>query len=114
MTNEESLDSWKGIVSNYLKAENLPDKEGSFVAEDVRVVPRTQEDGSVRSQIEIDTTIGEVEYVFGLNYTNAKFVKTLCAAPKELLGKRIEYIKVKTRNPKTNQMVDSISITGIE
>lgn len=110
----QNLDSWKGIVSNYLKAENLKEREGSFVAEDVRLVERTNDDGDTRAQIEIDTVVNDIEYVFALNFTNAKFVKTKVSSPKELIGKRIHYEKIKVRNPKTEQNVDGISIVDIE
>lgn len=109
-----TLDSWKGIVSNYLKAENLKEEEGSFVAEDVQVRERQNDEGEMRAQIEISTTVDEIEYVFALNYTNAKFVKSQVSAPKQLVGKRLFYEKIQVRNPKTNKTVDGISIVKIE
>lgn len=110
---EATLDSWNGIVANYLKAENLKQKSGSFVADNVRVVKR-MDGAEERSQLEVDTNIDGVEYVFALNYTNSKFVKAKLSAPKELIGKKIMYEKAKVQNPQTKQMVDGITIVDIE
>lgn len=109
-----SIDSWDGIVKNYLKAENLKDKTGSFVCEDVKVVQTTNDNGDTRFKLEIDTTVNDESFVFLPNYTNTKIIQKLIATPRELVGKRLHFEKVKVRNPQTNTMVDSISITRIE
>lgn len=109
-----TTDSWDGIVKNYLKSDNLENKEGSFVCEDIKVIPVKDDDGNSKAKLEIYTTVNDTDYIFSPNWTNTKFIKSQIKAPKNLLGKRLYYEKIKVRNPTTNTMVDGISIIKIE
>lgn len=114
MDENSSLDSWKGVVDNYLKAENLEGTNGFFIVEDVKIVSRTNDSGETRPTLQITTTVNEKEYLFQLNYTNAKIVKDKVDSPKKLLGRRMYWEKIKVRNPSTNKTQDGISITDIQ
>jgi len=50
----------------------------------------------------------------GLNKTNINFCKSNKIMPKQLIGKKITFEKVKNRNPKTEQYVDAFLINKIE
>ena len=108
-TNQKDLDNWDGIVKNYLKAENLTEKTGEFVVEDIRVI--VIED---KKRLEIETTIDDVKYIYAPNWTATKFIKEKVTTPKEILGKVLVYEKIKVRNPSTQQMVDGISLIDVK
>lgn len=109
-----TTDSWEGIVTNYLKAENLEGKSGSFVCEDIKVKVITDEDGNKQPKLEIETLIDDVKYIYVPNWTNVKFIKKQISAPKDLIGKKLSYEKARVRNPQSNEMVDSIVIVKVE
>lgn len=111
---QSTIDSFDGIVKNYLKAENLKDSKGSFVVEDVEIVEKVNDDGEVRNVIECKINIDDTDYVFALNFTNASFVKTKVKAPKDLIGKKLSYEKIKVQNPTTKKTVDGISLINVE
>lgn len=113
MSKVATIDSWDNIVKNYLKAENLKSSKGFFVAENIEVIPSVSEDGKEQNKIEIETFIGKESYVFVPNYTNTKLIKSQIKAPKDVIGKKLYYEKIKVRNPNTNTMVDSISIVSV-
>lgn len=114
MENNANLDSWEGIVDNYLKAEDLTEDKGAFVVDDVMLINKTTDSGETTNQIRLKTTIDEKEYLFALNYTNSKIVKGFVKSPKELLGKRVYWEKIKVRNPTTNKTQDGISVVKVE
>lgn len=113
MDEQENLESWDGIVENYLKADNLKGTKGSFLVKEMRVISRIQNDGSTRQQIEVVTTLEGERYIFALNYTNSKFVKTKCKKPSDLQGQTLKWEKIRVKNPQTNQTVDGISIVDV-
>lgn len=108
------LDSWSGIVSNYLKPENFKASKGNFVVEDIKARQSKNDKGETVIKLEIYTTVGGVEYVFIPNYTNSKFLKSKVKTPQDLLGKKLFFEKIKVRNPQTNATVDSLSIVSID
>ena len=102
-----NIDSWEGIAETYLKASDLKDLKGSFVVlEDVEI---TDDD-----KVQFSTMIDDVSYKVVLNATNTKFIKKKLKSPKDLIGKRLSYEKIRVRNPQTQQMVDGISIVDVE
>lgn len=114
MEKQIDLNSFDGIVNNYLKADNLKGKKGSFVCEDLSVNDRMQNDGSVKKQIEMILHINGEKYIFAVNYTNSKILKSLVKKPSDLKGKTIYWEKIKVKNPRTNMSVDGISITDVK
>lgn len=112
---ETTLDSWDGIVDNYLKADNLKGKKGAFICNEVTLSSQLEEDGtSRRPLVIIETVIDGVKYKFTLNWTNLQFVKSKLSSPSELRGKSILWEKIRVKNPKTNLMQDGIGLVDIQ
>lgn len=104
--NETSADSWDGLLSNYLKAENLEAQEEILVCIGLNVKEKDMD-----LQIE---RLGK-KYLFGMNITNKVFLKTNgIDAPKDVIGKKLTFTKVKATNPNTHKEVDSLRITKVE
>lgn len=106
---DASLDSWEGIAENYLKADNFPYTNGSFVVNDVKL---GEQDG--KAQITLVTFVDNQKFIFPLNYTNTKKVRQLVQKPKDLIGLKLKWEKIRVMNPSTQQMQDSISLTGVD
>lgn len=112
MTKEKGLstDSWDDFAGDYLKAEFIKAFPAILVC--VGVEPIQRENGA--------GLIADVEYnnrtwKFDLNKTNQATIRTSgIASPKALIGKKILVEKIKVRNPSTNSMVDSLSISQVE
>jgi len=106
--NQTSVESWDGLLKNYLKAENLKESNETFVCVGVSV------DGE-NMDLNLERNEGQEKFVFGLNRTNMSFLKSnKISAPKEVIGKVLTLEKVKARNPTTKQEVDSLRINKIE
>ncbi len=105
---ETSIDSWDGLLKNYLKAENLKENEETLACVGV-VVKGTDMD------LELERNSGEDKFVFSLNVTNKVFLKNNgITMPKEVIGKKITFKKVLAINPGTKKEVDSLRISKIE
>lgn len=97
-------------LSNYLKAEHVKDEEQPFVCIGVNDVGS---DDEPRLQLEL-VTEDEREWMFDLNKTNIKKLKEeKLTHPKQVIGKRIYFMKVKVNNPQTKKEVDGLRIKRI-
>lgn len=109
-----ALDTWDSFGSNYLKASDLVEDKGSFVVTKVSVGVKTLMDGREVPQLELEVlTSDKKEFNFTPNWSNTKAIKDKISTPKELLGARISYEKIRVTNPKTNEIVDSIAVTQV-
>ena len=103
---ETSAESWDGLLKNYLKADNLKERTESFGCVGVNV-----ESGEMELQLERENE----KFVFSLNVTNKVFLKNNgISAPKEVIGKKLTFEKVKSFNPTLKPEVDSLRITKVE
>ncbi len=103
---ETSAESWDGLLKNYLKAENLSGQSETFGCVGVNVD---------KVEMELELERGEEKFVFGMNVTNKVFLKNnKIAAPKEVIGKKITFEKVKAYNPTLKKEVDSLRIVKVE
>ena len=106
--NQTSVESWDGLLKNYLKAENLKESNEKFACVGVAV------DGE-KMDLNLERNDGKEKFIFGLNRTNMSWLKSNgISAPKEVIGKILTLEKVKARNPTTKQEVDSLRITSME
>ena len=106
--NQTSVDSWDGLLSNYLKADNLTNQEEDFVCVNVDVSEKDMD-------LSLERNEGKDKFIFSLNVTNKVFLKEHgIAAPKEVIGKKITLKKVLAMNPNTKKEVDSLRISKIE
>lgn len=103
-----SIDSWDGLLTNYLKAENLKEQEETFACVNVVVKDKDMELALTKAE-------GEEEFVFSLNVTNKVFLKSNgITKPSEIVGKKVTLRKVLAMNPQTKKEVDSLRISKIE
>lgn len=103
---ETSSESWDGLLKNYLKADNLKENTESFGCVGVNV------EGS---DMDLELERGSERFVFSLNVTNKVFLKQNgIAAPKEVIGKKLTFEKVKAYNPTAKKEVDSLRIIRVE
>lgn len=104
--NNTSADSWDGLLSNYLKAENLEEDTEVLVCVGVNVKEKDMD-------LEIERK-GK-KYLFGMNTTNKVFLKTNgITAPKEVIGKKLTFKKGMAMNPQLKKEVPSLRITKVE
>lgn len=105
---ETTAESWDGLLKNYLKADNLEGAKEDFGCINVNVDGEEMELGLERRE-------GKEKFVFSLNVTNKVFLKNNgITAPKEVIGKKLTFEKVKAFNPTLKKEVDSLRITKVE
>lgn len=112
MSNEQPTDeSWDGLLSNYLKAEDLKEYTGHLVCTDVDVFSDEKDEAKMDIEVEVNGR----SKIWGLNKTNRNKLKELgLEKPKLLIGKKITYKKVTVTNPQTKKEVDSLRIIAFE
>lgn len=112
MSDEQPTDeSWDGLLSNYLKAEDLKDFTGHLVCTDVDVYMNDKDE----PQMDIEVEVNGRSKIWGLNKTNRNKLKELgLEKPKALIGKKITYKKVTVQNPNTKKEVESLRIVAFE
>ena len=105
---QTSVESWDGLLKNYLKADNLKESEEKLVCTEVNVEGTDME-------LVVERNEGKEKFVFSLNVTNKVFLKNNeISAPKEVIGKVLTFKKVLVMNPNTKKEVDSLRINKIE
>jgi len=106
MSETTNAESWDGLLTNYIKANNLEYNTDVFVCTGVNVDSK---------DMALDIERKEEKFVFGLNTTNKVFLKNNgISKPKEVIGKKITLEKVKAFNPTLKQEVDSLRIIKVE
>ncbi|MFW6130128.1 MAG: hypothetical protein ACOC56_03015 [Atribacterota bacterium] len=106
---ESDLNSWDGLLKNYLKAEDIPGELGT----EATIVCT----GASRNQDNLDLNVEYTgkKYIFTLNVTNmAKLKSEGILAPKEVIGKKITVKKSVATNPQTRKEVPTLRISKIE
>lgn len=108
MTGKE-MESWDGFTgANFLKADDLKDESQEFVGVDLEY------DAENERPIVVLESNGNTSK-FSLNVTNANFCKNNgCRFPKDLVGKKIKFKRVKAFSPSAKKEVDSLRIASIE
>lgn len=103
---QTSVESWDGLLTNFLKADNIEGREDSFVCVGVHVEEK---------DMDLDLERNGEKFVFSLNVTNKVFLKQNgIERPKDVIGKKLLLEKVKAYNPTAKKEVDSLRIKGIE
>ena len=105
-----SLENWEDFSGKYFKAEHA--RGWPAITKVVSVDSRYNDDDFAVLICEINY-LGKT-YLYEPNITNLKKIKDTCKNnPKELIGQNFSFQKVKARNPKTGQTVDSLEIEKI-
>jgi len=103
---QTSTETWDGLLTNYLKADNLEEQKDSFDCISVNV-----ED----SDMDLELERGDEKFVYSLNTTNKVFLKNNgITKPKDVIGKTIHIEKVRVFNPTAKKEVDGLRIYKIE
>lgn len=103
-----SIDSWDGLLINYLKADNLKEQEEIFICIGITL------DGK-EMNLEVQKNEEEKPFMFGLNVTNKIFLKNNgISVPKEVIGKKLTIKKVLAMNPSLKKEVESLRISKVE
>ena len=103
-----TLDSWEGFLgSNFLNADDVKTESDIFVVINVEL----DDENKVMATMERN----EISYKYSLNVTNSNFLKDAgVKSPKDLIGKKITFSKVRVMSPKTKKEVDSLRIKSVE
>lgn len=107
MSEQKSIDSWDGLLINYLKAENLQSEE------DVYVCIGLERDGE---ELKLLLEFKEKNWVFSMNKTNMTFLKSesKMEAPRDVIGKKITFKKTMAMNPQIKKEVPALRIIKVE
>lgn len=102
--------SWDGLLTNYLKADDVQEREAIIIPLNVRVF---EEEGE--SLMELDVEYNKKRFVFNVNKTNRVFLKNNgVKAPKDVIGKKLFLEKTRAFNPSARKEVDALRIFKIE
>ena len=105
-TKQTSVDSWEGLLNNFLKASDLKENTGIFVCVGVDVNENDME-------LQLENESGK--YIFSMNVTNKVFLKNNgIKSPKEVIGKKLTFKKVLVTNPQTKKEVESLRISKVD
>lgn len=106
---EKNLDSWDGLLVNYLKADDIEGAVG--VEADVVCTGASKND----KNLELNVEYNGKKYVFTLNVTNMAFLKNNgISSPKDVIGKKLTIKKSVATNPQTRKEVDTLRISKVE
>lgn len=105
---EDPLNSWDGFLGNqFLSTDEVRDSEHEFAVTDVEMDTENN-----RPILLLES--GDIKTKFSLNVTNSHFVKNEgYGSPKQLIGKKIKFNKVKAFSPSKKKEVDSLRIRKI-
>ena len=111
MEEQKSVGGWESYINNFLKADDVKSEEEAFACVNAEEVSFGNET-SVRLHLERSPD----KFLFDLNKTNAVFLKDDCKIkhPKEIVGKKLYFTKVKVMNPQTKKEVDGLRINKLE
>ena len=111
MEEQKSVGGWDSYINNFLKADDVESKDTEYVCIEVEQVSFNKSETSLRLHLERSPD----KFLFDLNKTNAVFLKTAgIKHPKEIVGKKIYFEKVRAMNPQTKKEVDALRIHKVE
>ena len=100
-----NIETWDGLLVNYLKAANLTEAQEDFACIGVNIECK---DMSLELEKDLE------KYIFSLNVTNKVFLKENgIKAPKDVIGKVLTLKKILAMNPATKKEVESLRISAI-
>lgn len=103
------MDNWVDFAGEYLKADLIEEFPVTLVPVSIDAA---FDDGRARLAVQVEYR--DKTWKLELNKTNQNFLRNNgISAPKDIIGKKLVFDKIKVRNPSTNAMVDSLVITEI-
>ena len=107
--NQSEVGGFDKYINNFLKAEDVVSVEDEYVCVNV-----TEANFDGKASIRLDLQRSPDKYIFDLNKSNAVFVKNAgLKHPKELIGKKLTFEKVRVFNPSLKKEVDGLRIKSI-
>lgn len=105
------LENWSDFVNDgeYLKASEV--KEFPLIVVPIHIYAQFDE-GKAKITIEVEYK-GKKRKI-GLNKTNQNFIKNSGLMPKDIIGKKFFFQKIRVNNPVTKTAVDSFELSKIE
>lgn len=109
--NIPKLDNWGDFVSDgeYLKASEV--KEFPLVVVPIHIYAQFDE-GKAKISIEVEYQ-GRKRKI-GLNKTNQNVIKNAGLMPKDIIGLKLTFNKIRVNNPVTKTAVDSFELSKVE
>lgn len=103
------LNKWDDFSGDYLKCDIVKEFPVTLIPTSIdsefkEGVPR------MAVEVEYNDRVWKLEF----NKTNQGIIRSHGLTPKEVVGKKLVFIKTKNRNPTTNAMVDSFLLDKIE
>jgi len=108
--NQIKNDNWDDFSGEFLKASDVT---FPFVIA-VKSIDLYNDSKDNKPKIDVIFEYAGRDRKIGLNKTNINFCKSNKLMPRNLIGKKITFEKVRNRNPKTEQYVDAFLINKIE
>jgi len=110
-TQSKEVGGWDNYISGkFLKAEDVKNAEDSF---EVTGVTEDTNQSDIKV-VRLSLKYGDDEFKFDLNKTNSAFVKNANVShPKELIGKKLQFNKVRVRDPTKKIEVDGLRISKV-
>lgn len=104
-----SLDNWVDFAGDFLKADLIAKFPVDLVA--INVISELKD---FKPQLFMETEYNGKKWKIQLNRTNQNFLRSKgIKAPKELIGKKLTFEKIKVNNPTTKTPTDSLLIVEI-
>lgn len=105
-----SLDNWTDFAGEFLKADLISKFPVVLVP-----IGITSENKDFKPHLYIEVEYNSKKWKIELNRTNQKFLREKgIKAPKEVIGRKITFEKVRTQNPTTKSPTDSLLITALD
>lgn len=103
------LDDWTDFSGDWFKTENVKTFPLVVVPTNIEAI---NDNGKTQLVITFDY-LGR-SWKLGLNKTNQTVIRIAKIMPREVIGCKMTFDKVKARNPSTNSLVDSLILSKIE
>jgi len=111
MTDEQpSLDGWDDFSGEFLKTDLIDE----FPVTLVPIGINAEYDENAKPRMVIEVEYHNKTWKLELNKTNQNFIRSMSLAPKDIVGHKLVFDKVPTRNPRTGKPTESFLITKID
>ena len=106
----EQTDTWAAFGNEWLKAIEVKNDTDEYA---IVGVDSQKEDSKTTLVLLLQR--GELEKKFGCNQTNKQAVQLECEkSPKDAIGRKITFFKVKTNKPGTTEIVDGLRLCFVK
>lgn len=110
--NEPRSDTWEDFAGEYLKCDLIKEFPLIVVAKDIILFYDKEEE---KPRMDLIVEFHNKDWKIGVNKTNQQFMRSNGVTfPREIIGKKLTFNKIKVRNPSLNKLVDSFNLEKIE